>query len=412
MTNAPPRIPQQPKLRSSCDECGAAKLKCDRGQPNCGRCLSLGLLCVYGVSRKMGKRSRKRPQIPQAPSASLTAGEPAGGHDKDTNNGYPNGFSTNVHSLDALCSDLFGPLLPDFTSLEFYDGLSSNIETGPISTLGSPQLESYSTPAAQTEASQTQFDESRSFDSALLPPSGSRDHDCFREAYDILGSLSFHSLNDAHSISQSPPVSASTTASTSHSAPLDHVLRLNREASERLGHLLTCSCARSPHLTLLHASIISRVLIWYQQAAGCTQSAPWSPTAITLDTASHQVSLTGFSPGSGSGSGGGFSTWSSTAASTFNTGGAKNTPTLTQSPGLAVAPAKIAIGTFNVDDLRMQTALEIQLLLGEVRRASRLIDQFTSGGGNSLYQSLDSWLRGEHSRIANIMRSKLRELNT
>ena len=118
--------------------------------------------------------------------------------------------------------------------------------------------------------------------------------------------------------------------------------------------------------------------------------------------------------------------WSSPAASTFSTGGALSTPTLTQSTGLAVAPARMAIGTFNVDDLCVQTALKIQLLLGEMRRAGRLIGQFTShnsggqcltdeytfGDVNSLYQILDSWLRGEHSRIANMMRSKLGELNT
>lgn len=87
----------------------------------------------------------------------------------------------------------------------------------------------------------------------------------------------------------------------------------------------------------------------------------------------------------------------------------------------------MAIGTFNVDDLRVQTALKIQLLLGEMRRAARLIDQFiashgsgnqrlrdelSSSGEDSLYQSLDSWLRNEHSRIANMMKSQLQELNT
>ena len=405
----------------------------------------------------MGKPPRERLRIPEAPGASCTSNEHVGSHERgrinncssgtggfgydgivpssgpvlSVNNvvlargavdGHPNSLRTSVDVLDAMHSDLFGPLLPDFTSLEFGDGLSSNTETGPISTLGSPELEGYSTPAAQTEASQTQVDESRYFDSALLPPVGSKCHDCSREAYDILGSLSFHSLNNAHSIFESPPGSTPTTASTANRVPLDHVLRLNREASEQLGRLLTCSCAGSPHLALLYASIISQVLIWYQQAAGCTQSASWSPSAIRLDTASHHVSP----PSSGTGSGGGSSTWSSTAASTFSAGSANSTPTLTQSTGLAVVPAKMAIGTFNVDDLRVQTALKIQLLSGEMRRAGRLIDQFTLhnsgdqcladeytfGGVNSLYQNLDSWLRSEHSRIANMMRSKLRELNT
>jgi hypothetical protein len=48
------------KLRTSCDACGAAKLRCDRGQPACGRCLVYGAACVYGLSRKMGKPPRQK----------------------------------------------------------------------------------------------------------------------------------------------------------------------------------------------------------------------------------------------------------------------------------------------------------------------------------------------------------------
>ncbi|KAH8658908.1 hypothetical protein BGZ61DRAFT_370963, partial [Ilyonectria robusta] len=58
MAANPPKRLGQPKLRTSCDQCGAAKVKYDRGQPECGRCVSHGRACVYGVSRKMGKRPR------------------------------------------------------------------------------------------------------------------------------------------------------------------------------------------------------------------------------------------------------------------------------------------------------------------------------------------------------------------
>ncbi|MCJ1436262.1 hypothetical protein MMC27_005640 [Xylographa pallens] len=52
--------PRRLKLRGSCDGCGTAKLKCDRGQPECARCVSLCLLCTYGFSRKCGKPSRAK----------------------------------------------------------------------------------------------------------------------------------------------------------------------------------------------------------------------------------------------------------------------------------------------------------------------------------------------------------------
>ena len=403
----------------------------------------------------MGKPPRERLRIPEEPSVSRTPGEYRGSIDRDRpcnnsctsgssgsvvdgsvltsglfpniNNvpsvwgavdGYPNSLMTSVDAPDAFHGDLLGPSLQDFLSMEFDDDL--------LPALASPELEGYSTPEAQTKHSQNQVDESLHFDSTLMPPAGNKGHDCSREAYDILGSLSFLKLKKAYSISQSPPGSASMTANTANPVPLDHVLCLNREISERLGRLLACSCARSPHLALLYASIISQILIWYQQAAGCTQSTSWSPVAVALDTASQQGSLTESSPKSGSGCLGEFFTWSNTAASTFSSGSATSTSALADSTGLAVTPAKMAIGTFNVDDSQVQTALRIQLLSGEMRRAGCLIDQFTShnsgghglaeeyafGGVNSLYQSLDSWLRGGHSRIVNMMRSKLRELNT
>ena len=48
------------KLRSSCEGCGYAKVKCDRGQPSCNRCIVQGVHCVYAISRKNGKPPRKR----------------------------------------------------------------------------------------------------------------------------------------------------------------------------------------------------------------------------------------------------------------------------------------------------------------------------------------------------------------
>lgn len=89
MTEARRQIPRQPKLRASCDECGAAKLKCDRGQPQCGRCMSLGLTCVYGVSRKMGKPPREKPRVgSEAPRTAPVFSEHPASHDRDTHNSW------------------------------------------------------------------------------------------------------------------------------------------------------------------------------------------------------------------------------------------------------------------------------------------------------------------------------------
>lgn len=272
-------------------------------------------------------------------------------------------------------------------------------------------------------------------------------HDCALGAHEILESLSFHHLSQAQRSRPSlsvtllaPGLAPGDTACQSISISLDHVLRLNREASERLSPLLNCSCARSPPIALLYASIISRVLIWYQQAAaGSASSTPTGSSQCTsaassgsfatmnqdMDTDMERhtmltpVSDSGTKPGTSAGS------WTNVETSTVEgsvNGGTSNTTS-------SVA-TDMTIGTFNVDDLCVQTALKLQLLSGEMRRVGQLIDQFTSrdhgkslafvgadggstlGGLDNFYQSLDQWLKGEHSRITYRMKSKLRELNT
>ncbi|KAF7551410.1 hypothetical protein G7Z17_g5014 [Cylindrodendrum hubeiense] len=434
MASNPPKRSGQPKLRTSCDQCGAAKVKCDRGQPECGRCVSHGRTCVYGVSRKMGKppRVKLRSSIKRTPDAQLGAGAGSTEVHKLDSSSCSDGIAETrdrleamtdvipawdavdenpscigLDALDGLFNDLNGQFLPTSPALNFgewaFTGhfntnhISSNPRSVPIPTpeptdWGScPSTEASTT---QPTAHQSPSDSTSHSGRSLLPPMGISGHNCPQEAYDILRNLAFPEPSKIHSIPSLGITPASATASVGNQVPLDHVLRLNSDASERLGSLLTCSCARSPHLAFLYASIISRVLLWYQQAAGYTQNASWG----------HAI-----------------------PDCSLGMGGAKGADAGAQyTTGLAVAPAKMAIGTFNVDDLRIQTALKIQLLSGEMGRAGRLIDQFNSlnaggqcrtdesnfGSIDRLYQSLHSWLRGEHSRIANMMRLKLRELNT
>ena len=83
---------------------------------------------------------------------------------------------------------------------------------------------------------------------------------------------------------------------------------------------------------------------------------------------------------------------------------------------------QMAMGSFNIDDQQVQIALTIQLLLGEIKRTGGLIDLFSlrSSSGvdefsfssvDSLYKSLSVWLRREHSRIADAMKSRLKEVS-
>ena len=63
--------PNKPgKLRQTCDTCSEAKVKCDKGNPRCGRCERLSYECVYSPARRIG---RPRPRSPR----SQDSGRPA-----------------------------------------------------------------------------------------------------------------------------------------------------------------------------------------------------------------------------------------------------------------------------------------------------------------------------------------------
>ncbi|EPE35893.1 Zn2/Cys6 DNA-binding protein [Glarea lozoyensis ATCC 20868] len=50
-------VRKAPKLRASCDACSSAKVRCTQTKPSCARCSKHDVPCVYGISRRSGKRS-------------------------------------------------------------------------------------------------------------------------------------------------------------------------------------------------------------------------------------------------------------------------------------------------------------------------------------------------------------------
>lgn len=47
--------PKTGRLRSSCDFCALSKVKCDRGQPQCSRCIRNEVTCHYSMTRRSSK---------------------------------------------------------------------------------------------------------------------------------------------------------------------------------------------------------------------------------------------------------------------------------------------------------------------------------------------------------------------
>ncbi|KAJ6139793.1 Aflatoxin biosynthesis regulatory protein [Penicillium samsonianum] len=241
---------------------------------------------------------------------------------------------------------------------------------------------------------QWQWDASAHVEQESISPEIANSHDCQRKSHETLESISVHNINKTEADEGPPPPTGFTlkTETTVNGVPLDLVLQVNREAVERLILLVSCPCAQIPSVTLLYASIISRILAWYEQAAGCTQlsSLPSRPsTAAGSNLTSSDSSRAASSPPM-------------------------------QPPEVSFAPSRMMIGKFNVDDPRLQTMINIHLLSGKMERVKGVIDQLGSQTGSSnpatgkiggLYLSLNSWLKQDCLRILHMMQLELRELS-
>ncbi|KAF2721842.1 hypothetical protein K431DRAFT_346044 [Polychaeton citri CBS 116435] len=217
-------------------------------------------------------------------------------------------------------------------------------------------------------------------------------HSCPRESYEILRDL----------ICPSAYLHAPETSSETVSAHFDFVLHFVRDAIDRLTRLLECSCARSGHRIMVHASIISRMLIWYQQAAG------WTASSSGKSVPSALVGLASSSD------------TSSLPPSTVDANaGEAEAPTLAQTTGFVVTHVPVSMGTFSVEDQDLQAAVRNRLVLSELKNTANLIDLFISqdssesyaNGLLSLYTHLGAWLQAEQSRTVGILRTRLQAIS-
>lgn len=420
------------KLRSSCDCCGISKVKCDRQSPQCGRCTTLKLPCVYGPSKKFGKPPRKRlasemnsrvqkrpcvlQPIPhtQADIASLRLTEPT------QHNTSGAKFPTFCPESNPESSNTLGNQ-NHFTS-DFYPSL-------PFEEW--PQMDDLNQIGQWQQSGDWQFgapEFNLEVPSSILPLDTSKSteesHSCARDSYEIFRDL----------ICPSPTLHAPESNSSTVSAQLDQVLQFNRKAIERLTHVsivfpewnssflspyhhrseltpqqvLQCPCAKSGHRAMVHASIISRILIWYQQAAGWTGSSSWGPRPPVLVNSSKSSSESSLlSPRS--------------PRRTSPERSTTDTFSLAQATGFSVEHASVMIGDFSIEDQNVQGAFRNQLVLSELKKTANLItifisitpdpDEVSLGGLTGLYQNLGIWLQGEYSRTVSILKSRLKVLN-
>ncbi|CAG7995484.1 unnamed protein product [Penicillium nalgiovense] len=61
---SPPTSSQSQKLKDSCDNCSASKVRCTKGKPSCARCEKSGYTCYYSPARRVGRPYRSRGPSP------------------------------------------------------------------------------------------------------------------------------------------------------------------------------------------------------------------------------------------------------------------------------------------------------------------------------------------------------------
>ncbi|KAF2444915.1 hypothetical protein P171DRAFT_286133 [Karstenula rhodostoma CBS 690.94] len=213
------------RLRLSCDACGAAKTKCDRIQPRCGRCSSMSLACVYGPSKQLGKRPRRKLDI--GPRFSDRGETP------QANGAYR------------------GPAIEEFAA----ESSGSNSTFDPILDMSITHPQDISiTPPQDIQLSLPQT--SITWPPTDFPLWGDR-HRCYHESNDVIHLLS---VPERMFADDGPIV-----------LDVSDILQATRRAIESLNRLVDCNCAKKRgHQVMMYASLISRALWWYREASGDT----------------------------------------------------------------------------------------------------------------------------------------------
>ncbi|KAI1400741.1 hypothetical protein F4819DRAFT_487313 [Hypoxylon fuscum] len=288
----------------------------------------------------------------------------------DLNSGLLSGINNSImDGIDRLAtySDTVAPSSLNFMSLDLDEWMSSQYRGDSL--WGTSEL---ATPASSEKAymqwgeqlTTHQHDKS-TYNTDNITTTNNVNHDCLQEANDVLANLSFVSFGKMGS----SPSSKLGSVSITECVPLDYVLRLNREASERLSRLLTCPCARSPHQALLYASIFSRVLTWYQQAETCNQGVSWIPTNPMAGSTSYNAPTS--ISASASASGAMPSPW---LRAKFPRGD-MSTPTIAQAIGVGVSHTQM-----DMDDQTLATMTANLVLMNIFSVASTLFTRVSAHG--------------------------------
>ena len=446
-TSAPktstPRKINNLKLRASCDSCAASKVKCSKEHPICARCSVINSTCIYGVSRKHGKpgRTRKRnadgtpfvkaakqrlspgssefslfslqpePTLQQtdleiasnwasdwSPTPSLSA---TPGFEFET---VPElSYASDVHSDTTHIDNTVLPTQParpgpgstielnrlfrdpfteeqtaqsDHSSWqalrEYIGGNDINpmdyYSTGPKNAEHLRSVSSVSIPYSPiSQATGTNDAMAPYFNSSM-----DNFHCCYTSAYSILDTL--RHVRHTH------------PAFTK--GPFEAVLLTSQSAIRNVLELLNCPCSSDPHLAMLYSSITSKILTWYQTAAGVHPPVQSSTLVSASFCWSNSQSLRSSQPA-------------------FPT---PSVPSIIKGESFDPYVQQSQHQHYDFEDLEQQNYRR-QVILLELQGCEQLVRALANWGGNSaaceqaehLYNILGRWLKTElHKTVKGI----------
>ncbi len=432
----PGRRPQT--VRTSCDSCAAAKVRCSKERPICERCIECNFSCVYGLSMKHGKGTQKRRPPESHPATNGFQPTPVTSEQKYENE-LQRSFSDlleNVGSTATVSSTQLWPFsndpvmqsatiqsAPPTTAYPTFDDAFWNNtmamdHTGTITTetmnsachgqsnvhlkslddtlsllpnMDFSQLMNTEPYNSLSSSSSSSSPVPSNWQTPSLPSQWSSDspgtHDCYVIANSTLSILHVPPrpiANDCGNDAMSTLSSNSTSrAPTQPVQRLDEVLRCTKEARGNMLHLLKCACASDPQMAMLGASIIIRILYWHQLAAGIksfdTMPLPSWERSPFMDP---------------------FTVNASTAS--------KSHRSSCSTPTAFVASEPIKIGNY-LPDQEDQESIRRMYLLIRLKKLGRLIETFAQvedpGGAGPVHLRviLTSWLNSELSQAIKVV---------
>lgn len=127
----PEKLPKSVKVRSTCNACQQAKIRCSHERPSCKRCQKHNISCVYSISRRLGRPAKKRDSLESAGPGNegpISKKIRAPRRKKVKEEPMPD-FGSNSHSVESEDKPLFDSLAFDHGQMDDVSVDDSSLQT-------------------------------------------------------------------------------------------------------------------------------------------------------------------------------------------------------------------------------------------------------------------------------------------